>query len=250
MINFYVLTLFPEMIVSGMNNSVIGRAIENGLISLEAVDIREYSTDKHLHVDDYPYGGGAGMVMQPEPVYRAFLDIKEKTGKKEIRVVYLTPQGKVFKQEMAQEFSKEEDIIFLCGHYEGIDERVLEMIVTDYVSVGDYVLTGGELPAMVMMDAIARLVPKVLNNDSPAELESFQGNLLEYPQYTRPAEFFGKKVPEVLLSGHHKNIEKWRREQSLIRTLERRADLLEKAELSKEDKEFLKKVEIERKKTE
>ena len=250
MINFYVLTLFPEMIVSGMNNSVIGRAIENGLISLEAVDIREYSTDKHLHVDDYPYGGGAGMVMQPEPVYRAFLDIKEKTGKKEIRVVYLTPQGKVFKQEMAQEFSKEEDIIFLCGHYEGIDERVLEMIVTDYVSVGDYVLTGGELPAMVMMDAIARLVPKVLNNDSSAELESFQGNLLEYPQYTRPAEFFGKRVPEVLLSGHHKNIEKWRREQSLIRTLERRADLLEKAELSKEDKEFLKKVEIERKKTE
>ena len=250
MINFYVLTLFPEMSVSGMNNSVIGRAIENGLISLEAVDIREYSTDKHLHVDDYPYGGGAGMVMQPEPVYRAFLDIKEKTGKKEIRVVYLTPQGKVFKQEMAQEFSKEEDIIFLCGHYEGIDERVLEMIVTDYVSVGDYVLTGGELPAMVMMDAIARLVPKVLNNDSSAELESFQGNLLEYPQYTRPAEFFGKKVPEVLLSGHHKNIEKWRREQSLIRTLERRADLLEKAELSKEDKEFLKKVEIERKKTE
>ena len=250
MINFYVLTLFPEMIVSVMNNSVIGRAIENGLISLEAVDIREYSTDKHLHVDDYPYGGGAGMVMQPEPVYRAFLDIKEKTGKKEIRVVYLTPQGKVFKQEMAQEFSKEEDIIFLCGHYEGIDERVLEMIVTDYVSVGDYVLTGGELPAMVMMDAIARLVPKVLNNDSSAELESFQGNLLEYPQYTRPAEFFGKKVPEVLLSGHHKNIEKWRREQSLIRTLERRADLLEKAELSKEDKEFLKKVEIERKKTE
>lgn len=250
MINFYVLTLFPEMIVSGMNNSVIGRAIENGLISLEAVDIREYSTDKHLHVDDYPYGGGAGMVMQPEPVYRAFLDIKEKTGKKEIRVVYLTPQGKVFKQEMAQEFSKEEDIIFLCGHYEGIDERVLEMIVTDYVSVGDYVLTGGELPAMVMMDAIARLVPKVLNNDSSAELESFQGNLLEYPQYTRPAEFFGKKVPEVLLSGHHKNIEKWRREQSLIRTLERRADLLEKAELSKEDKEFLKKVEIERKKAE
>ena len=250
MINFYVLTLFPEMIVSGMNNSVIGRAIENGLISLEAVDIREYSTDKHLHVDDYPYGGGAGMVMQPEPVYRAFLDIKEKTGKKEIRVVYLTPQGKVFKQEMAQEFSKEEDIILLCGHYEGIDERVLEMIVTDYVSVGDYVLTGGELPAMVMMDAIARLVPKVLNNDSSAELESFQGNLLEYPQYTRPAEFFGKKVPEVLLSGHHKNIEKWRREQSLIRTLERRADLLEKAELSKEDKEFLKKVEIERKKTE
>lgn len=250
MINFYVLTLFPEMILSGMNTSVIGRAIENGLISLEAVDIREYSTDKHLHVDDYPYGGGAGMVMQPEPVYRAFLDIKEKTGKKEIRVVYLTPQGKVFKQEMAQEFSKEEDIIFLCGHYEGIDERVLEMIVTDYVSVGDYVLTGGELPAMVMMDAIARLVPKVLNNDSSAELESFQGNLLEYPQYTRPAEFFGKKVPEVLLSGHHKNIEKWRREQSLIRTLERRADLLEKAELSKEDKEFLKKVEIERKKTE
>lgn len=250
MINFYVLTLFPEMILSGMNTSVIGRAIENGLISLDAVDIREYSTDKHLHVDDYPYGGGAGMVMQPEPVYRAFLDIKEKTGKKEIRVVYLTPQGKVFKQEMAQEFSKEEDIIFLCGHYEGIDERVLEMIVTDYVSVGDYVLTGGELPAMVMMDAIARLVPKVLNNDSSAELESFQGNLLEYPQYTRPAEFFGKRVPEVLLSGHHKNIEKWRREQSLIRTLERRADLLEKAELSKEDKKFLKKVEIERKKTE
>lgn len=242
MMNFHVLTLFPEMILSGLNTSVIGKAIENGLLSLEAIDIRKYSRNKHLHVDDYPYGGGAGMVMQPEPIYRAFLDVKNKIGREKVRVVYLTPQGEVFQQEKAKEFSKEEDIIFLCGHYEGIDERVLEMIVTDYISVGDYVLTGGELPAMVMIDAISRLVPGVLNNDESAEFESFQGNLLEYPQYTRPAEFFGKKVPEVLLSGHHKNIEKWRREQSLMRTLERRADLLEKAELSKEDKAFLQKV--------
>ena len=262
--HFHIMTLFPEMVMNGLNTSIIGRAADKGLLSIEAINIRDYAFNKHQSVDDYPYGGGAGMLMQAEPVYQAYKAIEERINyehkgdgggceeymPKKPRVVYLSPQGDVFHQKMAEELAQEEDLILLCGHYEGIDERVLEEIVTDYVSIGDYVLTGGELPAMVMMDAIARLVPKVLNNDSSAELESFQGNLLEYPQYTRPAEFFGKKVPEVLLSGHHKNIEKWRREQSLIRTLERRADLLEKAELSKEDKEFLKKVEIERKKTE
>lgn len=235
--NFHVLTLFPEMIEQGMNTSIMGRAIEKGVISLSAVNIRDFAANKHNRVDDYPYGGGAGMVMQPEPIYSAYEHVRRKIQKREAvsdeekqksyRVIYLTPQGKVFHQDMAKEFAKEKDLIFLCGHYEGIDERVLEEIVTDHISIGDYVLTGGELPAMVLMDAIARMVPEVLHNDVSAETETFSDNLLEYPQYTRPAEWKGKKVPDVLLSGHHANIEKWRQEQSMLRTKERRPDLLE-----------------------
>ena len=236
--NFHVLTLFPDMIVNGLNTSVTGRALANGKIHLNAVDIRAYSQDKHKHVDDYPYGGGAGMVMQPEPIYLAYKDMV-KDMEKPPRVIYVTPQGDVFRQSMAEEFAKEEDLIFLCGHYEGVDERILEEIVTDYVSIGDYVLTGGELPAMVMIDAVSRLVPGVLNNEDSAEFESFHDNLLEHPHYTRPVEYHGKKVPDVLLSGHHKNIDKWRREESLRRTLERRPELLAKANLTKEDYKFL-----------
>lgn len=237
--NYHVLTLFPQMIIDGLSTSIIGRAIENNLISLEAIDIRAFSTNKHKKVDDYPYGGGAGMVMQAEPVYLAYQHVTDKIGKKP-RVVFLTPQGKVFNQEIAQDLAKEEDLVFLCGHYEGIDERVLEEIVTDHISIGDYVLTGGELPAMVMIDAIARLVPGVLNNEVSAEFESFQDNLLEYPQYSRPVEWRGKKVPDVLLSGHHGNVDKWRREQSILRTKQRRPDLLEKAKLSKKEIDYLK----------
>lgn len=239
--NYHVLTLFPQMIEDGLNTSIIGRAIENKLISLEAIDIRDFSTNKHKKVDDYPYGGGAGMVMQAEPVYGAYQHVLNKIGKKP-RVVFLTPQGSVFNQEIAKDLSKEEDLVFLCGHYEGIDERVLEEIVTDHISIGDYVLTGGELPAMVMIDAISRLVPGVLNNEVSAEFESFQDNLLEYPQYSRPIEWMGKKVPEVLMSGHHGNVDMWRHEQSLLRTAIRRPDLLEKAELSKQDLVYLKNV--------
>lgn len=239
MMNFYILTLFPDMVMQGLNTSIIGRAINNGYINIEAINIRDYSEDKHLRVDDYPYGGGAGMVMQAAPVCKAYQELKLRTGKENMRVVYMTPQGKVFSQSIAKELSKEENLVFLCGHYEGIDERALELIVTDSVSIGDYVLTGGELPAMVMVDAVSRLVPGVLNNDISAEFESFYDNLLEYPQYTRPEEYMGKRVPDILLSGHHANIEKWRREQSIIRTLERRPDLLEHANLSKKEQEFL-----------
>lgn len=244
--NFHVLTLFPEMIEQGLQTSITGRAMKNNIISLQTVNIRDYSENKHNQVDDYPYGGGAGMVMAPGPVYRAYKAVEEgifarddNSKDKKLRVIYLTPQGRVFNQAIAEELSKEEDLVFLCGHYEGIDERVLEMIVTDYVSIGDYVLTGGELPAMVMIDAIARLVPGVLNNDASAEFETFHDNLLEYPQYTRPETFMDKSVPKVLLSGHHGNVAKWRRQQSLIRTANIRPDLLEKAKLTKEDIKFL-----------
>ena len=223
--------------MDGLNTSIIGRAIEAGLLEINAVNIRDYSTNKHMKVDDYPYGGGAGLVMQPEPVYRAYKDL-EKDMKKKPRVVYLTPQGTTFHQEMAKELAKEEELVFLCGHYEGIDERVLEEIVTDYVSIGDYVLTGGELPAMVMIDSISRLVPGVLHNDDSAGDESFENGLLEYPQYTRPPVFLDKEVPEVLLSGHHENIRKWRHEQSVKRTKERRPDLFERAELSEKERKI------------
>lgn len=272
--NFHILTLFPEMVMDGLNTSIIGRAVNAGHLSIEAVNIRDYAFNKHQSVDDYPYGGGAGMLMQAEPVYLAYKAVEEKiacrgTAEREIpcqeteseasspektasetgrrpRTVYLSPQGAVFTQKMAEELAQEEDLILLCGHYEGIDERVLEEIVTDYVSIGDYVLTGGELPAMVMVDAISRLVPGVLHNDVSAEFESFQDNLLEYPQYSRPEEWHGKKVPPVLLSGHHANIEKWRREQSILRTKERRPDLLEKCELTQKEKEWLREISEER----
>ncbi len=231
--NFYVMTLFPEMIEQGLNTSIIGRALEKELLSIKAINIRDYTLDKHKRVDDYPYGGGAGMLMAVEPVVRTYdairEDIREKTGNTERpRVIYVTPWGKPFHQEMAREFAKEENLVFLCGHYEGIDERALEEVATDFVSIGDYVLTGGELPAMVMIDAISRLIPGVLNNKDSAEYESFAGNLLEHPQYTRPEVYNGRKVPEVLLSGHHANIEKWKKEQSLLRTQKYRPDLLEK----------------------
>ena len=270
--NFHILTLFPEMIEQGLNTSITGRAISNGLLSIEAINIRDYAFNKHQSVDDYPYGGGAGMLMQAEPVYLVYEAVRKKiaerkpaeaeteepaeaeqleekpvTGseeepvkEKKLRVVYLSPQGDVFSQGKAEELAKEEDLVLLCGHYEGIDERVLEEIVTDYVSIGDYVLTGGELPAMVMVDAISRLVPGVLHNNVSAEFESFQDNLLEYPQYSRPEEWHGKKVPPVLMSGHHANIEKWRREQSILRTYERRPDLLEKSNLTEKEKKWLK----------
>lgn len=254
---FYIMTLFPDMVMNGLNTSIIGRAVNKGLLSIEAVNIRDYAFNKHNSVDDYPYGGGAGMLMQAEPVYQCYQAVLDKIQKKENnlceeqaenmcikktlkkpRVVYLSPQGKTFSQSMAEEFAKEDELILLCGHYEGIDERVLEEIVTDYVSIGDYVLTGGELPAMIMVDAISRLVPGVLHNDVSAEFESFQDNLLEYPQYSRPEVWHDKKVPEVLMSGHHANIEKWRREQSVIRTAKNRPDLLKKAELTEAEREI------------
>ena len=222
---FHVLTLFPEMIEQGTQTSIIGRAISNGHISLNAVNIRDFTESKHKKVDDYPYGGGAGMLMQAQPVYDAFQTIKEKVNSDKTRVVYLTPQGHKFNQKMAEEFSREESLIFLCGHYEGIDERVLEEIVTDYVSIGDYVLTGGELPAMVMIDAIARLVPGGLSNDTSADYESFHNDLLEYPQYSRPEVWRDKKVPQILLSGDHAKVNTWRLEQSIERTKDRRPDL-------------------------
>ena len=241
--HFYILTLFPDMVMNGLTDSIIGRAMKNGYLKIEAVNIRDYAFNKHQSVDDYPYGGGAGMLMKAEPVYQAYSAVLEKIKSEnpeaQPRVVYLSPQGGTFSQEMAEDYAKEEDVILLCGHYEGIDERVLEEIVTDYVSIGDYVLTGGELPAMVMIDTISRLIPGVLHNDVSAEFDSFQDNLLEYPQYSRPEEWHGKKVPEVLMSGHHANIEKWRHEQSLIRTAKNRPDLLEKAELTENDKKVL-----------
>lgn len=226
--------------MQGLGTSIIGRALAKETISLEAVNIRDFANNKHSKVDDYPYGGGAGMVMQAEPVYGAYEAVKEKVGYCP-RVVYLTPQGQVFNQELAKELAAEKDLVFLCGHYEGIDERVLEEIVTDYISIGDYVLTGGELPAMVMIDAISRMVPGVLSNEESAQFESFQDNLLEYPQYSRPEVWRGKNVPPVLLSGHHANIEKWRREQSVLRTAERRPDLLEYAVLSEQEKKLIRK---------
>lgn len=245
MMNFHILTLFPEMVMQGLYTSILKRAVEKEYIYIEAVNIRDYTLDKHGKVDDYTYGGGAGMLMQAQPVYDACKAIERKilagnyeegsiegtvksTSRRMPRVIYMTPQGKTFHQEMAQEFAKEEDLIFLCGHYEGIDERVLEEIVTDYVSIGDYVLTGGELPAMVMIDAIARLVPGVLHNDESALTESFSDHLLEYPQYSRPEIWHDQKVPEILLSGNHAKIEEWRLEQSIERTKKLRPDLYDK----------------------
>lgn len=239
--NYHILTLFPDMVLQGLNTSVIGRAMEKGVITVNAMNIRDYSGNKHNQVDDYPYGGGAGMVMQPGPVCDAYEALCRNLGKRP-RVLYMTPQGRVFSQKIAQELAGEEDLVFLCGHYEGIDERALSLIVTDYLSVGDYVLTGGELPAMVMIDCISRLVPGVLNNDESALIESFSDNLLEYPQYTRPEIYEGLRVPEVLLSGHHKNIDIWRRQEAIRRTLERRPDLLEQAVLSKKEQAFLEEI--------
>lgn len=237
--NFFILTLFPEMVSQGLSASILGRAMERGAISIETVNIRDFSEDKHKKVDDYPYGGGAGMVMQAQPIYDAWYSVAKRIPAS-ARTVYLTPQGKPFVQEDAKAFAACENLILLCGHYEGVDERVLEEIVTDYVSIGDFVLTGGELPAMVLVDAISRMVPGVLSNQESGETESFEEGLLEYPQYSRPARWREKDVPEILLSGDHGKVAAWRREQSLQRTMERRPDLLEDAVLSKDDYAFLK----------
>ena len=217
---FDVLTLFPEMFKS-LDESIIGRAKEKGLIEINLINIRDFSKNKHKKVDDTPYGGGAGMVMMPDVVYDAYSSVKDDKAK----VIYLSPQGKVLNQDKVKELSKENHLILLCGHYEGIDQRVLDEIVDEEISIGDYVLTGGELPAMVLIDSVSRYVQGVLSEDSKNE-ESFSGNLLEYPQYTRPEEFRGKKVPEVLISGHHENIRKWREEKSLEVTKKKRPDLL------------------------
>ena len=220
-----ILTLFPDMVSSVLSQSIIGRAQNSGIIEINCIDIRDFATNKHKKVDDTPYGGGTGMVMQPEPIYLAYKSIVDNVATNPF-VIYLSPQGKVFNQGLANDFSKKDHIILLCGHYEGVDERIIEEIVDMEVSIGDYVLTGGEIPAMVLCDSICRLIPGVLSSEEAFSNESHYDGLLEYPQYTRPPEFMGRAVPEVLLSGHHKNIEKWRMEQSFIRTKQKRPDLL------------------------
>ena len=224
---FHVLTLFPEMIEQGLGTSITGRAMEKGLVSLNAVNIRDYAANKHRKVDDYTYGGGAGMLMQAQPVYDACMAVQNSL-EKPARVVYMSPQGRTFNQKMAKELAREEDLIILCGHYEGIDERVLEEIVTDEISIGDYVLTGGELPAMVVIDTVSRLIHGVLGNGVSADTDSFMNGLLEYPQYSRPETWRGRTVPAILLSGDHAKVDRWRKEQSLKRTKERRPDLYQK----------------------
>lgn len=224
--NFHVMTLFPEMVMNGLNTSILGRAAASGLLSFEAINIRDYTLERHGKVDDYPYGGGAGMVMQAEPIYRAYTALCDRIGHKP-RVVYMTPQGQTFTQKIAEELAKEEELVFLCGHYEGVDERVLEMIATDYLSAGDYVLTGGELPAAIVVDAVARLVDGVLPAAEVHTDESIVTGLLEYPQYTRPRVFEGRAVPDVLLGGDHEEIRKWRLARAFERTLEKRPELLE-----------------------
>ena len=224
---FYILTLFPEMIEDALNTSILGRAKKAGSISFEAINIRDYTLDRHKKVDDYPYGGGAGMVMQAQPIYDAYQAVCQKAGHK-VHCIYLTPQGKLFNQTDAKELALKEDICLLCGHYEGIDERVLEEIVDEYYSIGDYVLTGGELPSLVMIDAISRMVPGVLTNAESGEDESLENNLLEYPQYSRPEVWNERRVPPILLSGDHAKVDAWRKEQSIERTKERRPDLYQK----------------------
>ncbi|MCI5680051.1 MAG: tRNA (guanosine(37)-N1)-methyltransferase TrmD [Bacteroidales bacterium] len=240
---FFVLTLFPEMIEQTLSHSIMGRAQRDGFISIEATNIRDYTLNKQKHVDDYPYGGGAGMVMQGQPIYDAYQSLMPRA--KGARVVYMTPQGRTFTQRVAEELAQEESLVFLCGHYEGVDERLIEEIVTDEISLGDFVLTGGELAAITIIDAVSRLVPGVLGKEESFADESFSDGLLEYPQYTRPPVFMGREVPEVLLSGHHANVAKWRREQALLRTAKKRPDLLKTAELTKKDLKFLQEQGIE-----
>ncbi len=245
---FYVMTLFPEMIREAMGHSILGRAQEDGKIELETVNIRDFSHNKQLHVDDAPYGGGAGMVMQAPPVYEAWESIVNRIGHRP-PVVFMTPAGETFTQQKAKELSGYPELVFLCGHYEGIDQRVIDEIVTEEISIGDYVLTGGELPALVVMDAVSRMVPGVLGNETSAEDESFSGMYLEYPQYTRPPIFHGQEVPEVLLSGHHENIRKWRLEQSMRITAEKRPDLLQPEEMNKEELRLYRRLQAEKKAT-
>lgn len=229
-----VLTLFPEMFAS-LDHSIVGRARTLGQVEMAFTNFRDFSTNKHHKVDDYPYGGGAGMLLTPQPIFDAF----DAIDKKRPRVIVTTPTGRRFDQQLAEEWATEEHLIFLCGHYEGFDQRIHDELATDEVSIGDFVMTGGELAAMVMIDATVRLIPEVLGDQASHEDDSFSTGLLEYPHYTRPADFRGLKVPDVLLSGNHANIEKWRREQSLLRTYRRRPELLERIELSKADKKFI-----------
>ena len=233
-----IMTLFPEMCEAVLCESIIGRARENGFVEIECVNIRDYTTDKHNRVDDAPYGGGMGMLMQVQPIDDCYKAICEKSGKKS-RLIYMSPCGEVLTQEKVKKLASLDEITLLCGHYEGIDRRVIDSLVDEEISVGDYVLTGGELPALILADAVSRMLPGVLPNDEAKELESHYNGLLEYPQYTRPYEWNGMKVPNVLISGHHGNIEKWRREQSLLMTAKYRPDMLRKADLSESDKKFL-----------
>ncbi|RKP55432.1 tRNA (guanosine(37)-N1)-methyltransferase TrmD [Cohnella endophytica] len=246
-----VMTLFPEMFDGVFGSSILGKARDKGIVSLNTVNFRDFSNNKHNTVDDMPYGGGGGMVLKAEPIFGAVEHVLEQQAEltaegKKPRVILMCPQGKTFSQEIARELSEESHLIFICGHYEGYDERIREFLVTDELSVGDYVLTGGELPAMVVVDSVVRLLPGVLGNELSAVTDSFSDGLLEYPHYTRPAEFRGWKVPDALLSGHHAEIGKWRRRQSLERTLERRPELLEQAELTPEERKWLKQARIER----
>ncbi len=238
MLNIYILTLFPEFFESPFSVSIIKRACDKGLVKIELIDIRDFSHDKHRKVDDYPYGGGCGMVMKPEPIFEAIDYVDEKINTKNRQIILLSPQGKIFNQSLAQDLSKEENLVFICGHYEGIDERV-KTIVTDEISIGDFILTGGEVPALAIVDAVIRLVPGVLGSSESPQDESFCNGLLEYPQYTRPQIYRNLKVPDVLLSGNHKEIEIYRRKEALKRTREKRPDLFKKLELKNEDKKLL-----------
>lgn len=238
MLNIYILTLFPEFFESPFSVSIIKRACDKGLVKIELIDIRDFSHDKHRKVDDYPYGGGCGMVMKPEPIFEAIDYVDEKINTKNRQIILLSPQGKIFNQSLAQDLSKEENLVFICGHYEGIDERV-KTIVTDEISIGDFILTGGEVPALAIVDAVIRLVPGVLGSSESPQDESFCNGLLEYPQYTRPQIYRNLKVPDVLLSGNHKEIEIYRRKEALKRTREKRPDLFKKLELKNEDKRLL-----------
>lgn len=233
-----IMTLFPDMCRAYLDESIIGRARRSGKVRIECVDIRDYTEDKHRRVDDTPYGGGMGMIMQAQPVYDCYMDICKKA-QSPVHLIYLTPQGKTLTQQRVRELSKMDNIALLCGHYEGIDERVIEELQPEEISVGDYVLTGGELPALIVADAVSRMLPGVLSDEECFTEESHYSSLLEYPQYTRPFEWRGREVPEVLITGHHENVRRWRRQQSLIRTAQRRPDMLEKAQLSQKDISFL-----------
>ena len=243
------MTLFPEMCEAVLSESTIGRARERGFVDIHCVNIRDFTADKHNRVDDAPYGGGMGMLMQAQPIYDCYQSLCENAEDRP-HLVYMSPQGQTLTQEKVKSLAKIPHLVLLCGHYEGVDERILDEIVDEEISIGDYVLTGGELPAMVLADAVCRMLDGVLPNDEAKSLESHYNGLLEYPQYTRPPVWHGVSVPNVLLSGHHENIEKWRHEQSLLRTFLRRPDLLETAELSEKDRKFLKKVKAEQEKEE
>ncbi|MDO4488785.1 MAG: tRNA (guanosine(37)-N1)-methyltransferase TrmD [Eubacteriales bacterium] len=239
--NFHVMTLFPDQVSAFLGESITGRAIGNGLIKVNTYNIRDYTTEKHGRTDDYPYGGGSGMLMQAQPVYDCYRAVEKNIGRKP-RVLYMSPQGKTFTQSMAEELAKEDDLVLLCGHYEGIDERALELIGCENVSIGDYVLTGGEMPAVVIIDAVSRLIPGVLHGEDSATFETFHDGLLEYPQYSRPEVFEGLRVPEILLSGNHGKVDEWRREQSIKRTLELRPELIDESKFSKKELKYYHKL--------